>query len=112
MKFKSLSILLIVAVVLFSCTDKSGDTSSDTPINVSGEIRDGYRHLPLDFSSDSIQLVVYRGDYVKFDLNDQGDPQAEYTLNIPALGVEALLKDNTSDQPFFKMKTTGQYPVP
>ncbi|MCF7825165.1 MAG: rhodanese-like domain-containing protein [Candidatus Marinimicrobia bacterium] len=110
MKFKRLSILLIVGVILFSCNDKSGDTSSDIPINVSGEIRDGYRHLPIDFRSDSIQLVVYRGDYVKFDLNDQGDPQVEYSLNIPELGVDALLKDNTSEQPYFKMKTTGQYP--
>ena len=45
----------------------------------------------------------------KFYLDDQDNVQVEYPLNIPELGVSVVLQDNTLDQPFFKMKTTGSY---
>ena len=109
MKIKTIIILLLSGVLIFSCSGNSGDTGSGSPVAVSGEVQGGYRHLRINMKSDSTKLVVYRGDYVKFYLDDQGHPQESYMLNIPELGVSAVLKDNTLDQPYFKMKTAGTY---
>jgi len=109
MKFKIIGILLIGGILMFSCSENSGGASSATPVNISGKVQDGYRHLSISLKSDSTKLVVYRGDYVKFYLDDKGDPQVEYSLNVPELDINAVLKDNTLEQPFFKMKVTGQY---
>ena len=108
MKFKMLSILLISGMFMFTCSDNSGMVSSSS-VEVSGKVRGGYRHLLINMQSDSTELVVYRGDYIKFYLDDQGHPQESYLLSIPELGVSAVLKDNALDQPYFKMKTTGSY---
>ena len=89
--------------------DKSGKVES-SPVDVSGDVHDGYRRLPISMSDDTTKLVVYRGDYVKFYIDDQGQAQVDYPLDIPELGVSAVLKDNTSEQPYFKMKTPGSYP--
>ena len=112
MKFRIIGILLIGGILMFSCSDNSGGASSASsaaPVNISGKVQDGYRHLPISLKSDSTKLVVYRGDYVKFYLDDKGDPQVEYSLNVPELDINVVLKDNTLEQPFFKMKVTGQY---
>ena len=77
MKFKIISILLIVGVFMFSCSDDSG-TASATALEVSGKVQGGYRHLPINMKSDSTALVVYRGDYVKFYVDDQGNARVEY----------------------------------
>jgi len=109
MKFKDIGILLISGILIFSCNGKFGGSGGGPPIDVSGKVQGGYRHLLVDMNSDSTKLVVYRGDYVKFYLDDQDNVQVEYPLNIPELGVSVVLQDNTLDQPFFKMKTTGSY---
>ncbi|MBT3254387.1 MAG: rhodanese-like domain-containing protein [Candidatus Marinimicrobia bacterium] len=108
MKFKIISIVLMSGVLMFSCSDNSGG-GSGSPVDVSGKVQGGYRHLPISMKSDSTKLVVYRGDYVKFYIDDQGKAQIEYPLDIAELGVSVVLKDNTLDQPFFKMKITGSY---
>jgi len=96
-----------VMIMVVGC-DKFGAGDS-TPVDVSGKIQGGYRHLPISMKDDTTRLVVYRGDYVKFYVDDQGQAQVEYPLNIPELSVGAVLKDNTLEQPFFKMKTPGSY---
>ena len=108
MKLKIISILLMSGILMFSCSDNLGG-GSDTPVEVSGKVQGGYRHLPVNMKSDSTKLVVYRGDYVKFYIDDQGHAQIEYPLDIAELGVSVVLKDNTLEQPFFKMKKAGTY---
>ncbi|MBC8376445.1 MAG: rhodanese-like domain-containing protein [FCB group bacterium] len=108
MKFRIISIVLMSGVLMFSCSDNTGG-GSDTPVEVSGKVQGGYRHLPISMTSDSTELIVYRGDYVKFYVDDQGHAQVDYPLDIAELGVSVVLKDNTLDQPFFKMKTPGSY---
>ena len=108
MKYKITGILLMIGIFMVAGCDKFGAKDS-TPVDVSGKIQGGYRHLPISMKADTTRLVVYRGDYVKFYVDDQGQSQVEYPLNIPQLGVSAVLKDNTLEQPFFKMKTPGTY---
>jgi len=108
MKLKQISLLLLSGAFMFACSDESGSVASKH-IEISGSVEGGYRHLPIDLKSESTNLTVYRGDYVKFYLDDQGDAQVEYELSIPELEVKAVLKDNTMDQPYFKMKVTGTY---
>ncbi len=93
---------------MISSCDKS-NPGNVTPVSVSGKIQDGYRHLSISMMDDTTRLVVYRGDYVKFYIDDQGQAQVDYPLNIAELGVSVVLKDNMSEQPFFKMKTPGKY---
>ena len=108
MKLKAFIIILIIGAVMFACSDDSG-VAANTPVEISGKIQGGYRHLLIDLKSDSTNLVVYRGDYVKFYLDDKGDDQIEYELNIPELDIRSVLVDNTLEQPYFKMKVTGTF---
>jgi len=109
MKLRILSILLFSVLLVISCSDNAG-VEIKAPTEISGVIEGGYRHLRIDVSSDSVELVVYRGDYVKFYIDDKGEDQVDYQLDIPELGVNAVIKDNTLEQPYFKMKTVGVYP--
>ncbi len=108
MNFNFFSALLMSGVLMFSCDSNSG-SNSGTPVKVSGKVQGGYRHLPISVRNDSTKLIVYRGDYIKFYIDDQGHPQVDYPLDIAELGVSAVLKDNTLEQPYFKMKKTGTY---
>ncbi len=108
-KTKFISIFFIIGVLMFSCDKKDTADSGKTEVAVSGEVRGGYRHLAMSVSGDPEELTVYRGDYIKFHLNDQGNPQTEYQLDIPELEISSKIKDNTDDQPYFKMKKTGSY---
>lgn len=109
MKYIIISFILMMGLFTIIACDKSGKVES-SPVDVSGDVHDGYRRLPISMSDDTTKLVVYRGDYVKFYIDDQGQAQVDYPLDIPELGVSAVLKDNTSEQPYFKMKTPGSYP--
>jgi len=108
MKFKIINILLVSTLLIFSCSDNSS-TDGGSTIEVSGKVQGGYRHLRIDMKSDSTKLVVYRGDYIKFYIDDKGNEQVDYPLSIPEIGISAVLKDNTLEQPYYKMKTTGIY---
>jgi len=109
MKYKLLSIIMIIGVGMFSSCSNSDDSNGGKTVEASGEVRGGYRHLTINLASDSTKLVVYRGDYVKFTINDNHNPQSDYPLSIPQLGISSVLKDNVKEQPYFKMKTTGTF---
>ncbi len=109
MKLNNFGILMITGVLTFSACDKFAGSSNDLPVDVSGKVQGGYRHLLINLKDDTTNLVVYRGDYVKFYLEDQNDLQVEYPMSIPELGISAVLMDNSLEQPFFKMKTIGKY---
>lgn len=109
MKLKAFIIISIIGAFMFACSDDTGAPAKTASVEISGKIQGGYRHLPIDLKSEMTKLVVYRGDYVKFYLNDGGDPQVEYELWIPELEVKAVLKDDSAEQPYFKMKTSGSF---
>ena len=92
----------------FILTGLSGAVS-DTGIEnepASGTLVQGYRILPIDHTVGDVNLVVYRGDYIKFDFNASvGDP----ILLIPELSVEQKLTTGLDKAPYFKMKTMGRF---
>ncbi len=111
MKMFKFSILFIIGVLMIGCqSNGNGSDGELSPLDVSGKVEGGYRHLALGVKGEPVELTVYRGDYIKFQLDDKGNPQVEYQLNIPTLGVSATLRDNTVEQPYFKMKKSGKYP--
>jgi rhodanese-related sulfurtransferase len=51
--------------------------------------------------------VVYRGDYIKFDITDvTGDAE----LKIPSLSINQSLNPDLQNAQYFKMKEIGLYP--
>ncbi len=105
-------VILSVGVVIFGCTgdDKPQVTERRAPLaSISGEVHGGYRHISLKLTGNPLELTVYRGDYLKFDLDDSGAPQSEYQFNIPKMNLSTILRDNTADQPYFKMKQAGTF---
>ena len=112
MKINQLCLLIIVGISIYSCkgdTDLQGSSNNSTPILVSGKVEGGYRHIPVIMTTDSSEITVYRGDYIKFNVDDKGDPRVDYQLDITELGISSILKDNTIEQPFFKMKKSGKF---
>ena len=76
---------------------------------ISGKLVGGYRILPINSPPDAkaVSLTVYRGDYIKFDIDDA---IVNPYLRIPALSIQQQLPRNPADGPYFKMKTTGVFP--
>ena len=108
---KRLMIIISIGAIMLGCSGENNDNGQAAAVamQISGEVRGGYRQIPINVSTDTLDLMVYRGDYIKFFLNDGGDPQVDYTLDIPELQVSTVLKDNTDDQPYFKMKKSGTF---
>lgn len=73
----------------------------------SGKIVQGVRVIPVASGTEYLDLVVYRGDYVKFSTEAS---LSEPLLSIPALGIERRLPAELDTSPVFKMKTTGTHP--
>ena len=72
----------------------------------SGRLVQGYRILAIENTDKDINLVVYRGDYIKFDFNaDVGDT----ILQIPGLSVNQKLAKGLDNAPYFKMKSMGRF---
>lgn len=75
--------------------------------DISGYLQNGYRVLTVPVEMADIQLTVYRGDYIKFDL---GSGSEERMLAIPSLAIQASIKPGLANAPYFKMKEVGSYP--
>ncbi len=73
---------------------------------VSGKIISGYRILPIEKTGTPLQLNVYRGDYVKFQVDSSVEGLA---LVIPGLSIQQVLSRNIDAAPYFKMKQTGSF---
>ena len=100
--------VIIILIGIFILTGISG-TAADTGMEnepASGVLVQGYRILSIDHTVGDVNLVVYRGDYIKFDFNAAvGDP----VLLIPELSVEQKLTTDLDQAPYFKMKTMGRF---
>jgi len=73
---------------------------------VSGKLLNGIRILPVPNTDDPIILVVYRGDYIKFEIDPSLD---ELSLTIPGLDIRTELSRDITAAPYFKMKRTGSF---
>jgi rhodanese-related sulfurtransferase len=98
-------VILIGFIILTGLSGASADTGMKND-PASGSLVQGYRILPIEPNVDDVNLVVYRGDYIKFDFNaNVGDP----ILQIPDLSVQKKLTMNLDEAPYFKMKTMGRF---
>ena len=102
-------IVMITLIGFFILTGLSGAASATDIGNdpVSGSLVQGYRILPIENTAEEVNLVVYRGDYIKFNFDAKiVDP----ILQIPALSIKQKLSIKLDDAPYFKMKKTGRFP--
>lgn len=103
-------ISFFIILILVSCflagfsPENAGATKSDG--NISGELNNGYRVIPVSNSDKNIHLNVYRGDYLKFKLKGFfQDP----VLSIPALSISEKIPESLEGAPYFKMKKAGTF---
>ena len=100
---------IIISVFLFTyaagCSDRA-ESSSKAVLQASGTLVDGYRILPIQKSEGKLNLTVYRGDYIKFKIDELSQ---EPLLSIPDLSIRQMLPINQAEAPYFKMKTTGTF---
>jgi rhodanese-related sulfurtransferase len=102
-------LLAILSIFFFaysaSCSEKT-DSSSEAVPPVSGTVVNGYRILPIDINQSKVELRVYRGDYIKFEI----DPSmSNPLLVIPDLSIEKRLHGKVAEAPYFKMKKPGTF---
>lgn len=64
--------------------------------------------MPVPQGVNTIEFTVYRGDYLKFRVEDEGLQSP--VLSIPSLAITQSLTGDFRTTPYFKMKTTGTYP--
>ncbi len=104
---KKFSVLIIFGLfVLAGLSGAAADTGVENEL-ASGKLVQGYRILPIEHTVEDVNLVVYRGDYIKFNFKATiGDP----VLKIPELSVEQKLTMGLDKAPYFKMKTMGRFP--
>jgi len=83
----------------------AADAVEDHP-SVSGSVIEGYRVLPIHKTPEEIHFTVYRGDYVKFKIDEA---ITDAVLSIPQLSIEEEIPVAIGDTPYFKMKATGAF---
>jgi len=103
------NILMMITLTGFLILTGLSGAASDADVenvSASGHLVRGYRVLPVVETDTDVKLLVYRGDYIKFDFNAGiGDP----ILKIPELSVEQKLSTGLDKTPYFKMKTVGHF---
>ena len=103
------NILVTIALTWFFVLTGFSGAASNTGIGnepPSGILVQGYRILPIELTVDDVNLVVYRGDYIKFNFDGTvGDP----ILQIPDLSINQELPEGLDEAPYFKMKTMGHF---
>ena len=109
MSNKLIIMILTIGALMLGCGKSNEKESEVSAVEISGIIQDGYRHLNMRVTGEPQMLTVYRGDYIKFDLDDGGAVESDYQLLIPDLQINTVIKDNSVEQPYFKMKETGSY---
>ncbi|MCF7808976.1 MAG: hypothetical protein K9M49_10100 [Candidatus Marinimicrobia bacterium] len=113
MNFRNIIITVTALAIIAGCDAKENNRTEKVEANtveISGKVQGGYRALSLAPIGDPLDLTVYRGDYIKLYLDDQGAEKSEYAFEIPDLGISTTVSDTSEEQPYFKMKESGSYP--
>lgn len=106
MKSKSLLLFIIlIAGLLAGCGPEEAHSTAANQ-EISGEIVNGYRVIPIGDTVEAIRLKVYRGDYIKFKFDRSFQTPV---LSIPALAIDKQLPQNFEKAPYFKMKKEGTF---
>ncbi len=104
---KRKQLMLIILLYVFATTILSPGISHSSEDRVSGFIRDGYRILDVQSSTDAQQFTAYRGDYIKFRMpRNISDSIAVF----PTLNESKSLTYDLETTAYFKMKQAGVYP--
>lgn len=74
-------------------------------VTVSGKLVDGYRVLTVQNNDVDLAYTVYRGDYIKFKTTKDSPDGIE--VGFPSLGKSESITGIPANDPYFKMKTSG-----
>ncbi len=99
-----IQVLWAMAGVLLLSAGGAAMAETKAQKDVSGKLEKGFRVLLLDDSQ--LAFVVYRGDYVKFDVEKH---RPGSILSIPSLSVEEPLTADFANAPYIKMKEVGVF---
>ena len=107
MKNRIHHLLVVIFVLLLSQATSHLLASTENETHISGNLLNGYRVLSVSENDTDQKFVVYRGDYIKFDITDvAGNAQ----LIIPSLSINQVLNPDLKSAQYFKMKEIGLYP--
>jgi hypothetical protein len=101
--------IVMITLIGFLILAGLSGAASDTDVKnepASGRLVQGYRILAIEKSDKDINLVVYRGDYIKFDFSADIE---DTILQIPDLSVNQKLGKSLENAPYFKMKSMGRF---
>lgn len=99
--------LIVIILLLLAQGISTPFASTEKETSISGNLLNGYRVLSVSENDTDLKFVVYRGDYIKFDITDvTGDAG----LKIPALSINQSLNPDLQSSQYFKMKEIGLYP--
>lgn len=98
---------IVIFVLLLSQGIATPFASTEKEPHISGNLLDGYRVLSVSENDTGIKFVVYRGDYIKFDITDV---TADAEIKIPSLLINQSLNPDLKNAQYFKMKEIGLYP--
>ena len=99
--------LIVIILLLLAQGISTPFASTEKETSISGNLLNGYRVLSVSENDTDLKFVVYRGDYIKFDITDvPGDAG----LKIPALSINQSLNPDLQSAQYFKMKEIGLYP--
>ena len=106
MKSKSFLIFVILITCLLAGYGPQEAYSTAANQEISGDIIDGYRVIPIRGSENNIRLKVYRGDYIKIKF----DPSLKAPVfSVPELSIDKQLPQAFENAPYFKMKKEGTF---
>ena len=104
---KKIFLIMISIAVLAGAALYADSRQDPAEHRISGQVEEGYRVLKVPSAEQPIEYTVYRGDYIKFKLDDSSIQSAQ--LTIPELSIQKTLSGDFIKAPFFKMKKPGTY---
>lgn len=96
--------LALAGMMVAGCS--TGDKPSPDADAISGRIEDGLRVLTFDAEAKDQHFRIYRGDYVRPELEGGGS----FTLVIPELGVNLAFPPTNPKKDHIKFPDSGAYP--
>ncbi len=101
--FNSWQIFILLFVLIFSFFAVACSAQEQ---QITGTLIGGYRVIPLELTKENVTLKVYRGDYIKFKIDNSF---ANPVLLIPSLSINQTIPIDHEAAPYFKMKKAGSF---
>jgi len=96
-------LFLVLTVTVFSVCYASGTED----VQVSGDIKAGFRILEVDPLNPVGSFTVYRGDYIKLSYPKRF---GQLSFMVESLKYSGIVSSEPDLSPFYKMKQAGTYP--